>query len=134
MHYNVRGDVTDDLVRRFKAMNPPAILVTPSVSTGYDFPGKDCECQIIDKVPFPPRQKMVVVAREALDSEYSIYHAIQDLVQAAGRPTRSASDKAETFIIDNNIEWVMNRYRYLVPKWFYQAYSVEPVIPKPLVL
>ena len=29
------------------------VLVSPSVSTGYDFPGRECEWQFICKVPFP---------------------------------------------------------------------------------
>lgn len=132
MQYNLRGDVTDDLVQRFKRSQPPSILVSPSVTTGYDFPGKECECQQISKVPFPNRNKLIVAAREAMDSEYSVYQAIQTIDQAAGRPIRQETDRAETFILDNNIVWLHNRYRYLFSPTFTRSYEAVQTIPPPI--
>ena len=132
MHYNLRGGVTDDLVSRFKRMNPPAILVGPNLGTGYDFPGKECESNIISKVPFPNRGEKITIAREALDPEYSIYHGIQNLVQASGRPRRLMTDKSETFVLDDNMKWLMGRYRYLAPPDFLRSYSRADVIPPPI--
>lgn len=37
-NYTSDGDVTSEVIKKFKAMRPPVILVTPSVTTGYDFP------------------------------------------------------------------------------------------------
>jgi len=37
-NYSGTGDITSMVVDRFKSHKPPAVLVTPSVTTGYDFP------------------------------------------------------------------------------------------------
>jgi ATP-dependent DNA helicase DinG len=44
---------TRDTVREFKERQDPCILVSPSVTTGYDFPYEECEYVIISKVPVP---------------------------------------------------------------------------------
>jgi ATP-dependent DNA helicase DinG len=122
-------------VQRFKDADPGAILVSPSMTTGYDFPYDECEYQIILKIPFPDSRTPVVQARTKVDKDYPAYIAMQELVQAVGRGMRAVDDQCETFIIDDNCKWFLGKYRMLAPTWFLQAYRrVEtlPVPPKPL--
>ncbi|HEX6825457.1 MAG TPA: helicase C-terminal domain-containing protein [Nitrospiraceae bacterium] len=107
-----------EVVRAFKASKSPRVLVSPSFSTGWDFPGTDAEYQIISKIAFPDSQSKVMKARKARDGGYINYLAMQDLVQAAGRPSRSMDDRSETVIVDDNIGWFLFRNRELAPKWF----------------
>jgi ATP-dependent DNA helicase DinG len=44
---------TRDVVSAFKSTQRPMVLVSPSVTTGYDFPYAECEFQVIGKVPYP---------------------------------------------------------------------------------
>lgn len=79
------GDATSAIIERFKESKPPTILVSPSVTTGYDFPGSDCRCQIIAKLPFPDyHTSKVERERDKLDPERGISHMWTALSQAFG--------------------------------------------------
>lgn len=120
---------TEDMVGEFKnALN--AILVSPSMATGWDFPGDECRWQIIVKLPYPTTKGVIAEARIAADPDYPAYVAAQQLIQAAGRGVRSKDDWCETFILDNNIEWFMKRYKDFLTDWFVEAYKVRSVIPQ----
>jgi Rad3-related DNA helicase len=122
---------TREAVERFKQAGPGAILVSPSVTTGYDFPMQQCEWQIISKIPFPDRRSPVTAARTAHDPNYPAYIAMQELVQAVGRGMRSADDQCETAIFDENCGWFMRRNRDLAPSWFLAAYRKTETLPDP---
>lgn len=122
---------TRDAVARFKQAGPGAILVSPSVTTGYDFPGAQCEFQVIAKIPFPDSRSPVVKARSERDKDYGAYIAMQELVQAVGRGMRSAEDQCETFLLDNNASWFMRKHRDLAPSWFLESYRRVETLPEP---
>jgi Rad3-related DNA helicase len=109
-------------VERFKASAEPLILVSPSVTTGYDFPGEACRFQIIAKIPFPDNrdQRNLASARKDEDPEYAMYGVLQQIVQAAGRSTRSEDDWSEVFLIDDHAAWTCcgKKYAHLMPKGF----------------
>jgi Rad3-related DNA helicase len=122
---------TASVVERFKNSDPPAVLVSPSVSTGYDFHGDLCRYQIIGKIAFPDTRNKITAVRCKADADYGPYIAMQELVQSCGRGVRSAEDFCETFIIDDNWAWVQHRYKHLLPKWFLQACWKASTIPDP---
>ena len=130
MILNERWD-TRDAVERFRQAGPGAIFVSPSVTTGYDFPGALCEFQIIAKIPFPDRRNPVTAARTEHDKSYPAYIAMQELVQAVGRGMRSADDQCETAIFDSNCSWFMRNNRELAPSWFLAAYRQVATLPDP---
>jgi ATP-dependent DNA helicase DinG len=119
------------VVERFKSSPPGTILVSPSMSTGYDFPYSECEFQIIVKVPFPDGRDPILQARSTTDKDYGAYIAMQEIVQAVGRGMRAADDQCETFIIDGNMGWFLSKHRSMAPQWFMQAYKVVAQIPPP---
>jgi len=130
MILNERTD-TKEVVERFRQAGPGAIFVSPSVTTGYDFAGKQCEFQIIAKIPFPDRRNPVTAARTQHDKTYPAYIAMQELVQAVGRGMRSAEDQCETAIFDSNCSWFMKNHRDLAPQWFLEAYRRVDTLPEP---
>lgn len=123
---------TRDTVHYFKRTLPPAILVSPVMGTGWDFPDDECRFQIITKVPFPDRRPVVVRMREQDDPHYGPYLAIQALVQATGRGRRSATDWCENFIIDDNFRWLYNVYRDHFPAWWRRLYKKPSTVPPPM--
>lgn len=123
---------TEFMVQKFKNADPPAIFVSPSVTTGYDFHGDTCEYQIIGKIPYPDTRAAIIKARIKADYDYGPYIAMQELVQATGRAVRSPTDRAESFIIDDNVLWFLNTYKYLAPNWFKDAFVSRHVIPAPM--
>ncbi len=124
------GD-TEKVVRKFKKMEGPAILVSPSMTTGWDFPDDECRWQVILKLPFPDTRGAITKKRSEKDKDYLSYLVMQQLIQATGRGTRNKEDYCETFITDNNIEWFLPNNKHLSVKWFDGTYSVQNVIPKP---
>ena len=123
---------TREIVEQFKDSAAPRILVTPSVTTGYDFPGEDCEFQIIIKVPFLNRHASpVVAARCAEDRDFDNFSAMKQLVQMAGRGMRFAEDQCETFVTDDQFKWFWNTNRKFAPGWFIAACRNDGSIPAP---
>lgn len=130
MFLNERGEPPTSMIEQFKESYPGAILVSPSVGQGHDFPFKAAEWQFICKIPFPPPSK-ILSARTELDKEYPYYLAMHKLVQTAGRIMRDAKDMGETFIPDEHCEWFLPRYAHLAPKSFGQFFSRVNVLPQP---
>lgn len=118
-------------INRFKAADAPAILVSPSVREGFDFPYRQCEFQIVVKVPFVDHSGPVMKARHREDKQYLDYLAIQALIQSCGRGMRAADDRCETFIVDGNIEWLLARNRKLIPRWFRRSIKFVRSVPVP---
>lgn len=122
-------------VQRFKDSRPPAIFISPSATTGLDFPYSTCEYQIIAKVPFPDLRSKILKARAKKDTEYPFYLAMLDVVQAAGRGMRAADDQCETFIVDDNWGWFARRYKHFAPAWFWEAVRrTDRILDPPLKL
>lgn len=127
------GDVIE-MVRRFRDADPPVVLVSPSVTSGYDFPEDDCRYIIVGKIPYPDTKDPVMVARMAEDKDWSSFMAMETLVQEAGRGTRSIDDKCEVLIIDDSAVWFMKRYAKFAPGWFMERYRGSlSAVPDPLV-
>ncbi len=121
---------TELMVKKFKLAEPPLILVSPSMATGWDFPDDECRFQIIGKLPYPDTRGQIMKARTESDRDYTSYIAMQQLVQACGRGVRSEDDWCETFVIDDNIKWFIPNYKDMAPEWFREAYVSRRVIPK----
>lgn len=123
---------TESVVRSFKSAPAPAILVSPSMVTGWDFPDDECRWQVIVKMPYPDIRGEITKERSKKDKDFINYKVAQQLIQTTGRGCRSAEDKCETFVIDNNIVWFLERNRHLLVEWFGGAYRVERSIPEPI--
>ena len=137
MHYNsssmtraIDGKTITKIVDQYRASPPPAILVTPSASTGYDFRGPDCRYIVMIKVPFPDTRSKVMQRRKESDPEYYNYLTMLDLIQTFGRGTRSPSDWCENFAIDNNYQWFMNRNQHHAPQWFKRQALIGGYVPR----
>ena len=122
---------TADRIRIFKASPPGTVFLSPSITTGYDFPYDECEYQIIAKIPFPDSRDPVVTARTHIDRKYPAYVAMQKLVQSVGRGMRAEDDRCETFIVDEHARWFLPKHHDLAPKWFRKAIKRTESLPVP---
>jgi len=129
------GDVVS-VVNKFKNMPAPAVLVSPTVTTGWDFPAEQFNIRylIIGKIPYPDTRDEVVKARSEEDKDWTSYLAMDVFVQESGRATRSSTDRVECLVVDDNAKWFMFKYASYAPKWFRARWrgSLETV-PDPLV-
>lgn len=110
-------------IERFRHLSPAtgAVLASPAVTTGYDFPFDECEYQIIVKVPRPDTRSKVMKARQKDDPAYINYVAMQELVQMSGRGMRDEEDRCETFVIDDSLLWFLKKNRGFAPQWWLDA-------------
>src|SRR3990167_9256641 len=122
MHANTSGD-TRDVVKSFRACSGPAILVSPSVGTGFDFPFEQSRFQIIAKLPFRDMRSNILKMQSKQDPEYSNYLTAQDLLQYYGRINRDPADVGHTWIIDSNFEWFQRK------RTFFPQYFLDAIIP-----
>jgi len=124
------------VVERFKNMPAPAVLISPSVTTGYDFPAElyNIRYIIVGKIPYPDTKDPVTQARQEEDKSWTSFIAMETMVQECGRATRSATDKCEVLVIDDNWKWFAYRYKDFAPAWFRSRIkgSLQSV-PDPLV-
>jgi Rad3-related DNA helicase len=111
------SDSAKEIVEKFKAAEGPAILVSPSFGTGWDFPGV-CRWMIVAKMPFPEFRSKVMQARLKKNPAYTAYICMQELVQMAGRCTRSEEDRCQVIIVDDSVQFFMRQNKGLAPEWF----------------
>jgi len=123
-----------DIMELFKRGDAPLILLSPSMTTGVDFPYDQCRYQIIAKIPFPDTRNKVMAARTHEDPTFGHYIAMQTLVQMAGRGMRAADDMCETIIVDDHAKWFVPKWRQFAPRWFMESYSSVGMVPSPLRL
>jgi ATP-dependent DNA helicase DinG len=127
---------TKETIENFRRSSPSSgkVLISPSVTTGWDFPLEDCEYQVIAKVPFPDLRTKAAKVKAERNKEWAGYQAAQAIVQSSGRGMRSAEDQCETFIVDGNFGWWYGRNRKYTPRWWQEAVGECPMgkLPGPL--
>ena len=99
----------------------PTVIISPSMTEGFDFAGKLAEWQIIAKVPFPNMGDKHVCARKDADDDWYKMETIKTIVQACGRIVRSETDQGATYIMDADIIRLIDNYPHFFPKWWMSA-------------
>ena len=112
----------DEAVANFK-LKKKQILVSPAVAEGVDFPGDECEWQIIPKLPFPDLQDIVSSSIYKATPGLTDVTVARKIVQMAGRGVRSETDTCTTFILDTNFRWFYRNNVSKFPQWFRDAVS-----------
>jgi len=132
-NYMVRHTSADtaETIEWFKASRPPMILVSPAVTTGYDFPGSECEFSIVAKLPFPDSRSKIMKARSKEDPLYIPHLTIQTLQQETGRGMRFPEDQNESWILDDHITWMLAMHRSEFLEWWLKLYHRRDLIPDP---
>ena len=132
MIFNENSSSVNDVAERFRKSKSPSILVSPSFPTGWDFPGDQCEYQIIIKVPFPYSESRVMKER-CKEDEFRVYCAMQELVQMIGRGRRFPLDRCENFILDSNFSFLFFRGRKYAPS-FFKPHTIRDLPKAPVKL
>ncbi len=117
MMINERGEA-GEMAERFRQAKPPAILVSPSYGTGWDFKGEQCEWIHVPKLPFPDKSDPVIQARCEMDEEYYAYETAQPFQQECGRGTRSPECTCTVMVTDDAVKNFRNYARVHMSGWF----------------
>ena len=115
------------VMRQFKNAKEPTLLIGAGFEYGEDF--RDVTAQFIGKIPYPnlkdPKvEKLKELLGEDKFRKWYILEAIRKLVQACGRNARSPETFSFTVIFDESVKWLLNKYKYLFPKWFFQRLEI----------
>jgi len=98
--------------------SPDAVLVSPSVGTGHDFPDDLCRWQVVIKAPYPNLGDALVRLRSEADPNYMQMVMTANLIQICGRNVRHEDDYGETFVLDTNAcEALSQTATGLIPDW-----------------
>lgn len=99
----------------------PTVLVSPSMTEGFDFAGDLATWQIIAKCPYPSLGDHQVCAKKEQDPEWYALETIKTIIQACGRVCRSETDKGKTYVLDADVANLLREYEHMFPKWFMEA-------------
>src|SRR5271166_219070 len=110
----------DDAVVAHMMEKGPTVLVSPSMTEGLDLKEDLSRFQIIMKIPYPYLDPYTRT-RMRRDEDWYQWMTALALIQASGRSNRSATDRANTFILDSAFEQFLNRNEKILPKWWTDA-------------
>ena len=113
---------------KYRKAVAPCMLVSPSFTTGFDFPDEDCGYQVIVKLPYPDRSDPVVLARAESDPDWYDYTTMNTLFQACGRKSRRADQRCVTMITDDSVKNFRHYSKQHAPRYFTVRESVT--VPK----
>lgn len=126
-----QGSTREDTIKRFEHSNKPIILVGAGIKDGVDFKGDKCRYQIIFKIPYPSLAGKQVNIRTHYDESWYNYQTIMPLMQAYGRGIRDMTDYCTCYILDNDFEKLLRKFKYLFNEYFLEAIK-GGVKPKPV--
>lgn len=115
------GDERDAAYTKHKTGAEPTVLISPSMTEGFDFPGDTARFQIICKCPYPSLGDLQVKAKKDDDPLWYKLETIKTIVQAAGRICRFEEDYGVTYLLDSDIDRLFNDCGQYLPGWFSKA-------------
>jgi Rad3-related DNA helicase len=111
--------------KRHAETETPTILISPSMTEGFDFAGDLASWQIIAKCPYPSLGDPQISIKKERDPEWYAIETLKTIIQATGRIVRNETDKGTTYILDADFGRLLDKYSYAIPKWWSQALIVK---------
>jgi len=100
----------------------PTILIAPALHEGIDLKDDLSRFQIICKMPYPNFVNDPQLSARMKESQrYYNWLTCLKLVQMYGRSIRSGSDRAETYILDSDLDRLLRSANEILPEWFLEA-------------
>lgn len=96
----------------------PTVLISPSISEGFDFADDAARWQLIVKCPYPHLGDKQVAVKKQRDEEWYAQQAVSSIIQACGRIVRSDQDWGITYILDSDFNRLYSEYTELFPGWW----------------
>ena len=110
------------VVEEFREATAPAVLVSPSIDTGYDFPDDVARWCVVAKIPFQSVNDPVIKARKQRDPDYITLQVADTLQQMTGRIVRSPSDFGESVILDDSFaNYFFRMARKFLANWWVES-------------
>ena len=104
------------------------VLVSPSMINGVDLKDDFSRFQVILKVPFPNLVSTKIKKRLETRPDWYNWKTLVDLLQAYGRSIRNDDDWAETYILDECFDQILDKKT--VPQYFLEALKIKKLSQK----
>lgn len=114
---SIGGRTLSQLFETFKN-SKNKILVSPSISTGFDFKDDLSRFQILSKIPYLNYNSE---ERIVYGDEYYFNSTMNKVIQMTGRSIRSKDDYATTYILDGSLPRLIENSH--PPKWWTDSVS-----------
>ena len=116
------GEDRNKILKKHLTSKKPTVLLSPSMAEGVDLKGNLSSFQVICKIPFPFLGDKVVKKKMAKWKWWYNVETMRTIVQSIGRSIRSESDKAVTYILDEDWKRLMSNSKKMLPKGFEKSY------------
>jgi len=119
------GSGRTDTLERFKHVDYPAILISPSMDRGVDLPYNSARWCIVSKLPFPDLSDKQVSARlysgGSFGRQWYAQATASTLMQMTGRIVRAVDDYGTSWILDRQFENFYSKHAGLFYNWWTEA-------------
>lgn len=100
----------------------PTVMLSPSMTEGFNLQDDLARFQIIAKMPYPYLGDKQVAAKKANDPEWYDMQTAMTVIQACGRIVRSDTDFGATYILDSDFQMLFERRPDFFPGWLQEAF------------
>jgi ATP-dependent DNA helicase DinG len=100
----------------------PTVMLSPSMTEGFNLIEDLARFQIIAKVPYPYLGDKQVAAKKDRDPSWYSMQTAMTIIQACGRIVRSDTDFGATYILDSDFQMLYERNPDFFPQWFEEAF------------
>jgi hypothetical protein len=115
------ADDRDGAMNKHRMSPEPTVLISPSMTEGFDFKDDLARWQIIAKMPYPYLGDRQVAAMKDRNPDWYSMQTATTVIQACGRIVRDEKDHGVTYMLDGDFRNLFERYGYMFPKWFQSA-------------
>jgi ATP-dependent DNA helicase DinG len=119
--YPKNADERSPLYKQHLDSPEPTVLISPSMTEGFDFKDDAARWQIIAKMPYPYLGDLQISTKKELDPDWYAMQTAMAIIQACGRIVRSETDTGVTYILDSDFRLLWDRYERFFPGWFRKA-------------
>lgn len=119
--FPIKAEDREAAVKTHRSSPIPTVLISPSVTEGFDFKGDTGRWQIISKVPYPYLGDRQVAAKKDQSQEWYDLQTVMTIVQSAGRICRAEDDWGVTYVLDADFKMLYDKRSDMFPPWFKEA-------------
>ena len=124
------GPNREQHIRDFEDDDGNMVLVGAGIKDGVDFSDDKCRFQILFKMPFPNLSGAQINIRKRYDPTWYIYQTVMPLMQAYGRGIRNEEDYCTTYVLDSDMDSLLNNNSDLFNEYFLEAVQGFVIPPK----
>jgi len=117
----ILGHVSEDFHHKFDEFiksDKPVVFVSPSCTEGVDLKDDLCRWQVLTAVPYPPAGSGFY-QRLLSKGGWLTYntHTLRQIMQMLGRPVRSKTDHAVSYMADTRFNGFIQKMWKNIPQW-----------------